>query len=272
MARIIRWPCCAINGSMQTTPLRERTERSDHASFNEFSSRRYACLCGAGPRQLLRSRTHAKACALLHFPADPVDGKALSQQLLSIGNPCGQTPRKRALARASCAPDAATAESRAGPAEQKANQRPGADHGAPWSSAHGPSPWLAELCPAIPQAPRDIQQTDTYVDLAEGADLCVPNRRAQRLPGCRRAFLAPTLPHRRRPEYLARCGTPRHPDERINHQCLAYNGVNGRSVGYFRREQADWTPYTVKARSPATTPTHWPAPPKHLGFGGCFLP
>lgn len=109
------------------------------------------------------------------------------------------------------------------------------------------SPWLAELCQRYPKLQLDIQQTDTYVDpLQEGADLLfrigVLNDSGMQA----RIFAPQRYRIAASPDYLARFGTPRHPDELLNHQCLAYKGVNGQQRWFFRRAQDDWTPYTVK--------------------------
>jgi DNA-binding transcriptional LysR family regulator len=48
------------------------------------------------------------------------------------------------------------------------------------------------------------------------------------------------------PAYLERRGSPRHPDELVAHQCLAYKGVAGQQRWFFRKDQQDWVPYSVK--------------------------
>jgi DNA-binding transcriptional LysR family regulator len=47
------------------------------------------------------------------------------------------------------------------------------------------------------------------------------------------------------PAYLARHGTPQHPDELSNHQCLAYKGITGQQRWFFRKGHGDWKPYSV---------------------------
>jgi len=109
------------------------------------------------------------------------------------------------------------------------------------------SPWLGELCRRYPKLQLDIQQTDTYVDpLQDGTDLLfrigVLNDSSMQA----RVFAPQRFRIAASPAYLARHGTPRHPDELAAHQCLAYKGVTGQQRWFFRRAQGDWTPYSVK--------------------------
>jgi DNA-binding transcriptional LysR family regulator len=48
------------------------------------------------------------------------------------------------------------------------------------------------------------------------------------------------------PAYLERHGTPQHPEDLAAHQCLAYKGATGLQRWFFRKDQQDWTPYSVK--------------------------
>jgi len=109
------------------------------------------------------------------------------------------------------------------------------------------SPWLGELCGRYPKLQLDVQQTDSYVDpLQEGTDLLFrigtmnDSSMQARILAPQRYRLAAS------PAYLARHGTPQHPDELVRHQCLAYKGVSGQQRWFFRQGQSDWTTYTVK--------------------------
>ena len=109
------------------------------------------------------------------------------------------------------------------------------------------SPWLGELCRRYPKLQLDIQQTDTYVDpLQDGTDLLfrigVLNDSGMQA----RIFAPQRFRIAASPAYLARHGTPKHPDELVNHQCLAYKGITGQQRWFFRRDGGDWTPYSVK--------------------------
>ena len=108
------------------------------------------------------------------------------------------------------------------------------------------TPWLGQLCERYPKLQLDIQQTDSYVDpLQEGADLLF------RIGPLHDSSMQARIlaPHRFQvaasPAYLERRGTPRHPDELVAHQCLAYKGVAGQQRWFFRKDQQDWTPYSV---------------------------
>jgi len=108
------------------------------------------------------------------------------------------------------------------------------------------TPWLGQLCERYPKLQLDIQQTDTYVDpLQEGADLLF------RIGPLHDSSMQARIlaPHRFQvaasPAYLKRHGSPKHPDELAAHQCLAYKGVTGQQRWFFRKDQQDWTPYSV---------------------------
>jgi DNA-binding transcriptional LysR family regulator len=109
------------------------------------------------------------------------------------------------------------------------------------------APGLAELCRRYPKLQLDVQQTDTFVDpLQEGADLLFrigvlnDSSMQARILAPQRYRLAAS------PAYLARHGTPQHPDELAAHQCLAYKGMTGQQRWFFRLGQDNWVPYTVK--------------------------
>lgn len=109
------------------------------------------------------------------------------------------------------------------------------------------TPWLGQLCERYPKLQLDIQQTDSYVDpLQEGADLLF------RIGPLHDSSMQARIlaPHRFQvaasPAYLKRHGIPQHPDDLSNHQCLAYKGVTGQQRWFFRKDQQDWTPYSVK--------------------------
>ena len=109
------------------------------------------------------------------------------------------------------------------------------------------SPWLGELLRRYPKLQLDIQQTDNYVDpLQEGADLLF------RIGGLNDSGMQARVlaPQRYRvaasPAYLAQHGTPRHPQQLAEHQCLAYKGETGQQRWFLRQDGMDWTPYSVK--------------------------
>jgi DNA-binding transcriptional LysR family regulator len=109
------------------------------------------------------------------------------------------------------------------------------------------SPWLGKLCARYPKLQLDIQQTDSYVaPLQEGADLLF---RIGPLhdSGMQARILAPQrFQVAASPAYLERHGRPEHPDELVNHQCLAYKGVAGLQRWFFRKGAQPWVPYSVK--------------------------
>lgn len=109
------------------------------------------------------------------------------------------------------------------------------------------APWLGALCERFPKLQFDIQQTDSYVDpLQEGADLLF-RIGALHDSSMQARVLAPQRYHvAASPAYLVRHGTPRHPRELAEHQCLAYKGDSGLQRWFFRQGQHDWTPYSVK--------------------------
>ncbi|MBC3208188.1 LysR family transcriptional regulator [Pseudomonas sp. SWRI111] len=109
------------------------------------------------------------------------------------------------------------------------------------------TPWLGQLCARYPKLQLDIQQTDHYVDpLQEGADLLF------RIGALHDSSMQARIiaPHRFQvaasPAYLKRHGTPQHPDQLAQHQCLAYKGATGQQRWFFRRDGEDWTPYSIK--------------------------
>ncbi|MHA3739198.1 LysR family transcriptional regulator [Pseudomonas sp. Eth.TT006] len=109
------------------------------------------------------------------------------------------------------------------------------------------TPWLGQLCARYPKLQLDLQQTDHYVDpLQEGADLLF------RIGALHDSSMQARIiaPHRFQvaasPAYLQRHGTPQHPDELAQHQCLAYKGAAGQQRWFFRQDQGEWTPYSVK--------------------------
>ncbi|MHC8306599.1 LysR family transcriptional regulator [Pseudomonas sp. PB3P13] len=109
------------------------------------------------------------------------------------------------------------------------------------------TPWLGQLCERYPKLQLDIQQTDHYIDpLHEGADLLF------RIGTLHDSSMQARIlaPHRFQvaasPAYLARQGTPQHPHDLAAHQCLAYKGAAGQQRWFFRRDQQDWTPWSVK--------------------------
>ena len=109
------------------------------------------------------------------------------------------------------------------------------------------TPWLGQLCERYPKLHLDIQQTDHYIDpLHEGADLLFrigplhDSSMQARILAPHRFLVAAS------PAYLARYGAPQHPQDLATHQCLAYKGAAGQQRWFFRRDQQDWTPYSVK--------------------------
>jgi len=109
------------------------------------------------------------------------------------------------------------------------------------------APWLGELCTIHPKLQFDVQQTDHYVDpLQDGTDLLFrigpmhDSNMQARIVGPQRYRVAAS------PAYLARHGTPQHPDDLADHQCLAYKGAAGQQRWYFQNPRMPWTPYTVR--------------------------
>jgi DNA-binding transcriptional LysR family regulator len=109
------------------------------------------------------------------------------------------------------------------------------------------TPWLGLLCERYPKLQLDIQQTDHYIDpLQEGADLLF------RIGPLHDSSMQARIlaPHRFQvaasPAYLKRHGTPQRPEDLAAHQCLAYKGATGQQRWFFRKDQQDWTPYSVK--------------------------
>ena len=109
------------------------------------------------------------------------------------------------------------------------------------------SPWIAELHRRHPRLQLDIQQTDSYVDpLVAGADLLF-RIGALHDSSMQGRVVAPQRFHvAASPAYLARQGTPAHPHDLLQHQCLAYKGDAGVQRWFFRQGQDDWTPYSVR--------------------------
>lgn len=114
---------------------------------------------------------------------------------------------------------------------------------------------LLHLQPAInafmaahPWVNFDLNLDDNEVDLvAEGFDLGV---RLASLPDS--TLIARKLAPIRNmaaasPDYLARHGTPQHPSELIDHDCLIYSNVPANQVWGYRDEQGRWRP--VKGRT-----------------------
>ncbi|MDR9751800.1 LysR family transcriptional regulator [Pseudomonas sp. SZMC_28357] len=109
------------------------------------------------------------------------------------------------------------------------------------------APFMGELCRRFPKLQFDVQQTDHYVDpLQDGTDLLFrigpmhDSSMQARIIGPQRYCVAAS------PDYLARHGTPQHPEQLIDHQCLAYKGFAGQQRWFFRNQQLEWTPYTVR--------------------------
>ena len=109
------------------------------------------------------------------------------------------------------------------------------------------SPWIAELHRRHPKLQLDIQQTDSYVDpLMAGADLLF-RIGALHDSSMQGRVVAPQRFHvAASPAYLAQQGTPAHPHELLQHQCLAYKGDAGVQRWFFRQGQDDWVPYSVR--------------------------
>ena len=109
------------------------------------------------------------------------------------------------------------------------------------------TPWLGKLCARYPKLQLDIQQTDHYVDpLQEGADLLF-RIGALHDSSMQGRVVAPQRFHvAASPAYLARQGTPAHPHDLLQHQCLAYKGDAGVQRWFFRQGQDNWVPYSVR--------------------------
>lgn len=115
---------------------------------------------------------------------------------------------------------------------------------------------LLQLQPAInafmaanPRVTFDLNLDDHEVDLvADGFDLGVrlaslPDSTliARKLAPIRSAAAAS-------PDYLARHGTPRHPSELANHDCLIYSNVPANQVWRYRDARGRWQPVTGRTR------------------------
>lgn len=109
------------------------------------------------------------------------------------------------------------------------------------------SPWIAELHRRHPRLQLDIQQTDSYVDpLVAGADLLF-RIGALHDSSMQGRVVAPQRFHvAASPAYLARQGTPAHPHDLLQHQCLAYKGDAGVQRWFFSQGQDNWVPYSVR--------------------------
>lgn len=87
--------------------------------------------------------------------------------------------------------------------------------------------WLYEFHKLHPQLKLQVLYNERYVDLVEdGIDVAIrigvlrdSSLVARRLGAGRRVIVAS-------PDYLARAGTPRHPDELANHPCLLFSGLS----------------------------------------------
>ncbi|MGN7742516.1 LysR family transcriptional regulator [Pseudomonas sp. 22526] len=109
------------------------------------------------------------------------------------------------------------------------------------------SPWLGELYRRYPKLQLDIQQTDNFIDpLQEGADLLFRIGTLADSGMQARIFASQRYQVAASPAYLAEHGTPQHPEQLADHQCLAYKGESGQQRWFFRKGKRDWVPYNVK--------------------------
>ncbi len=100
------------------------------------------------------------------------------------------------------------------------------------------TPWLGELCRALSEAATGYpaNRPSTSTRLQEGADLLF------RIGALHDSSMQARIlaPHRFQvaasPAYLKRHGTPQHPDQLAQHQCLAYKGAAGQQRWFFRRD------------------------------------
>ncbi len=122
------------------------------------------------------------------------------------------------------------------------------------------SPLLLDFATRNPEVNLDVDYSDRRSNLLEeGIDLAV--RIAERLePGdVVRRISSSSMVVVASPEYLARHGEPRHPDELVHHQCLGYNGaltpntwqfvIDGRATSFpvRHRMQADNGDFLLQA-------------------------
>lgn len=116
------------------------------------------------------------------------------------------------------------------------------------------APALAEFAAKYPDINLDVEFTDKFINiLEEGVDVAIriasltdSSLIARKLGRCQIVFVAS-------PEYLARHGTPKHPDELINHRFLEYSYIDRPSELRYRLPNGDtgMTPITgvMKANS-----------------------
>lgn len=103
------------------------------------------------------------------------------------------------------------------------------------------TPLLSDFLAAYPDVNLDIDFNDRVVNLIEsGVDLAIriperlePTQVARRLSVSRMVTVAS-------PDYLKRHGTPAHPDELGQHQCLGYTGTQRTSWPYRIDEELQW--------------------------------
>ena len=96
------------------------------------------------------------------------------------------------------------------------------------------APWLAEFAAQHPGLEIDLQVSDSLIDLVrDGIDVALRNGPlpdstmvARLLAGAHRVACAS-------PDYLARHGTPQHPSELAQHECITYQ-VRGRRLSVWR--------------------------------------
>jgi len=118
------------------------------------------------------------------------------------------------------------------------------------------APWLAEFAAQHPGLEIDLQVSDSLIDLVrDGIDVALRNGPlpdstmvARLLAGAHRVACAS-------PDYLARHGTPQHPSELAQHECITYQ-VRGRRLSVWRftpREGGEACEVRVRGRLASDT-------------------
>ncbi len=113
-------------------------------------------------------------------------------------------------------------------------------------------PLLLAFAHEHPEVSLDMDYTDRRVNLIEeGVDLAI--RITSRLGQSEVTRRLGTVSMRTvaSPDYLARCGRPRHPSELARHECLGYTS-GGTPASWTYRVDGAWTPFAVQSRISAS--------------------
>jgi DNA-binding transcriptional LysR family regulator len=113
------------------------------------------------------------------------------------------------------------------------------------------APWLAEFAARHPGLQIDLQVSDSLVDLVrDGIDVALRNGPLPDSTMVARLLATAHLVACASPDYLARHGTPQHPAELAQHECITYQ-VRGRRLSTWRftpREDAGAEACEVRVR------------------------